>query len=316
MPLGRFRSFALASAFIALPLAAQVGGPYSGPDVFAPAGVAGASRFHVVSNEGKPGQQQLTYFSTGRGGLTKLEVLGGKTSGPAVVYDADGLHVFVIDTTGRLSHRLRSAAGTWGAWTVVPKGSRLRGRPAAAIYGGLIYVFVIGGDGNIWYTTGNKETFGAAWTRMPDLKTTQSPTAMADGKRMMVVGISPNTSLGLYQQFSNGKWSVVRGLYVDPANAPKGALAVAAGDKDNEVLFASAIYVPANSMMVGSAFADMPKQYDPEAQLDAVIMAHPALTRNEQGHQVILARGVDGLLWYREFINDQWSGWGKLAPPR
>lgn len=316
MRVARFGWLAVCFLLWALPVAAQLGGPYSGPDVYAPAAVVGAGRYHIVSNEGDPATHNLTYFSTGHGGATKLEIIGSKTSGPAVAYDADGLHVFVIEPTGLLAHRLRSPAGVWSDWTMVPRADRLRGRPAAAVFGGVIYVFVFGGDGNIWYTTGTKQSFGATWSRLADLKTVQSPTAMADGKRLMVVGINPNTNLGVYQQFSNGKWSVVRGLYIDPAYTPMGALSIAAGDTDKEILFASAIYAPPYSMMVGSAFADMPNQYNADAQLDAVIIAHPALTRNEFGSRVILVRATDKLLWARDFRNGQWSKWFKLVPPR
>jgi hypothetical protein len=328
MSIARIRVLVATAALAALPFGSGAQTPTRTPgrfkisEIFAPAAVSGNSQFHILANVGNPGYQALIYTNITGITTSKADTLWKSTSGAAVVYDADGLHVFVVDAGGLLRHRLRTPAGAWQDWDVITGGGDIKGRPAAAIWKGKIYAFVTGSDGVVWYTTGNKRTFGGTrFTRIDNLPTMESPSAMSDTRRMVVLGINPATGYPHFRLITGDAWDgKLYGLYVDPANAPMGSLMLAPGRDANSIFLASIIPVPADRVIVAEvpwSSESVPTDYGSTEQLEAFIIGPPAIARGNVGNLTMVVRGrLDPSLFIREQVGGAWGNFRKIVIPK
>jgi hypothetical protein len=318
MSFARFRVLAATAVIVALPLSAQSGGPYSLAEVFTPGAISGGGVFHIAANEGVLGTHNLVYTNTAAGAWAKAEVLGRKVSGPAVAWHpTEGLHLFVVDSTARLSHRVRSPSGAWSAWTTVSAaGYNIRGKPATAVWKGKVFVFYLGGDSNVWYTSGNGETF-AGGQRVPGpMKSLASPSATADTARLTVVGVTLSRS-GMYQQITGtpGGFGGVGTWNPGGMNQPLGSLIVAPGEETKLLNLASAIQ-QVDRIAVSEVWGFGGNAFLQTDVFEVYTRASPALARGLANNLTMLVRGNDGKLWIRELVGLQWGGFAEVKPPR
>jgi hypothetical protein len=320
MKVARLNVLAAALTLTVLTAGAQSypnGGPYSTFEVQTPGMISGGGVFHILANEGTPGAHQLIYTNTKAGAWAKVEVLGKRVSGPAVAYHAtEGLHVFVVDSTAKLSHRLRSPAGVWGPWGVVG-GTGISGKPAAAVWQGKVYAFVVGSDRTIWYTTGNGNDFGRAWARVPGpMATTASPSATADSARLTVVAVN-SSGAPMFQQVSGAGAFLAKPFVATPdgPGQPQGMVSVAPGDQINNLWFSAVSAFP-GKIAVSVINANGSGSYYSSDQYAMTIKGTPVVARGLAGLLTQMVKLGDDRLMIRELPGVQWGGWAEVKPPR
>jgi hypothetical protein len=285
----------------------QTGGPYAPADIVSPAVVVGANVLHILVNLGPPSKQQLYYMQTAAAGATtRMEKIADTTSGAGVTYAADGLHVFVITTQGQLVHRIRGLDGKWNNWTEVAR--NVIARPAAATYGGQVYVFALGRGGAVVYASGTGTKFSLP-RPVPGSESIAPPAAMANGKGLYVTGINPTTQLGMMATFANGAWGGWLSRYTDPANAPQGSLLVAPFDDDSQILFAA--MTGPKSVMIAQLWST-DRMYSMREPVAGDIQGYPAFARHSDGNAILVARMGDNTLRY-SILRAYWGDWIKWA---
>jgi hypothetical protein len=303
-------AFAIPLAVTAQGTAPVTGGPYNPADVVSPAFALGAGTMHIVANLGTVGQHKMYYFySTPAGtkptGMSKLEMIGEKSSAVGVTYASDGLHVFSITPKGQLVHRWRGLDNKWSPWLGVALG--FHGRPAAATYQGKVYAFASSNDANVMkYVVGLGGKFSAP-VAVPGIASNASPSAAADANRLYVTGIHPTSSSAMVAILTGTAWRDMAPVKVESAFSPLGSFLVTAGTELKLVDYAA--YLGGGQVGHSSTWPVGP--LGAQETVPSPIVGYPALGRTQVGVLAMIAMKADGGL-YEIHLTDYWLNWTKL----